>query len=62
MYHRHRTVALGQDCVLFFVSRDSRVGNGIPAHASHRTVLAPLNAHDSSHLVIEKSTTQLDQT
>ena len=37
----------------------SRVGKGISAQASHRTVLETLTSHGSSHSVIEKSTTLL---
>ena len=38
----------------------SRVGKGISAQASHRTVREPLNSYGSSHSVIENSITLLN--
>jgi ABC-type histidine transport system ATPase subunit len=37
-----------------------RVGKGISAQASHRTVLEILTSHGSSQSVVEESTTLLD--
>ena len=42
-------------CLIISVREDNRVGKGISAQASHRTVLALLNAHGSCCSAYEES-------